>query len=102
MKILKIRWSVRFALLSINKIQQVRDEFHGVIINAAGFTHTSVSIRDALEILKIPKIEVHISNIYTREEFRKKSYLSDISKGLITGLGVAGYEFALLSILQRG
>ena len=73
-----------------------------IIINPGAFTHTSIALRDAFLGVNIPFIEVHISNIYSREEFRKKSYLSDISKGLITGLGVAGYEFALLSILQRG
>ena len=73
-----------------------------IVINPGAFTHTSIALRDAFLGTSIPFIEVHISNIYSREEFRKKSYLSDISKGLITGLGVAGYEFALLSILQRG
>ena len=79
----------------VNKIQQVRDEFHGVIINAAGFTHTSVSIRDALEILKIPIIEVHISNIYKREEFRQKSLLSGVVTGGIFGLGAECYILAI-------
>ena len=82
----------------VNKIQQVRNEFHGVIINAAGFTHTSVSIRDALEILKIPIIEVHISNIYKREEFRQKSLISDIVTGGIFGLGTDGYILAIISM----
>ena len=82
----------------VNKIQQVRDEFHGVIINAAGFTHTSVSIRDALEILKIPIIEVHISNIYTREDIRKKSLISDVVTGGIFGLGSNGYILAIIAI----
>jgi 3-dehydroquinate dehydratase-2 len=78
------------------------DSVDYIIINPGAFTHTSIALRDAFLGVDIPFIEVHISNIYSREEFRKKSYLSDISKGLITGLGVAGYEFALLSILQRG
>ena len=82
----------------VNKIQQVRNEFNGVIINAAGFTHTSVSIRDALEILKIPIIEVHISNIYNREDFRKKSLISDVVTGGIFGLGSNGYILAILAI----
>ena len=89
----------------VNKIQQVRDEFHGVIINAAGFTHTSVSIRDALEILKIPKIEVHISNIYKREEFRQKSLLSGVVTGGIFGLGTECYILAikaLQSLMKNG
>ena len=89
----------------VNKIQQVRNEFDGVIINAAGFTHTSVSIRDALEILKIPIIEVHISNIYKREEFRRKSLLSGVVTGGIFGLGTECYILAikaLQSLMKNG
>ena len=89
----------------VNKIQQVRNEFHGVIINAAGFTHTSVSIRDALEILKISIIEVHISNIYKREEFRQKSLLSGVVTGGIFGLGTECYILAikaLQSLMKNG
>jgi len=89
----------------VNKIQQVRNEFNGVIINAAGFTHTSVSIRDALEILKIPIIEVHISNIYKREEFRRKSLLSGVVTGGIFGLGTECYILAikaLQSLMKNG
>ena len=87
----------------IERLHQAKqDGVNHIIINPGAFTHTSIALRDAFLGVDIPFIEVHISNIYSREEFRKKSYLSDISKGLITGLGVAGYEFALLSILQRG
>ena len=89
----------------VNKIQQVRNEFNGIIINAAGFTHTSVSIRDALEILKIPIIEVHISNIYKREEFRQKSLLSGVVTGGIFGLGIECYILAikaLQSLMKNG
>ena len=89
----------------VNKIQHVRNEFNGVIINAAGFTHTSVSIRDALDILKIPKIEVHISNIYKREEFRQKSLLSGVVTGGIFGLGTECYILAikaLQSLMKNG
>ena len=89
----------------VNKIQQVRNEFNGVIINAAGFTHTSVSIRDALEILKIPIIEVHISNIYKRDEFRHKSLLSGVVTGGIFGLGTECYILAikaLQSLMKNG
>ena len=82
----------------VNKIQQVRNEFNGIIINAAGFTHTSVSIRDALEILKIPIIEVHISNIYKREEFRQKSLLSGVVTGGIFGLGIECYILAIKAL----
>ena len=65
-----------------------------IIINPAAFTHTSISIRDALASVKIPFIEVHISNINAREKFRRHSFLSDIAVGVICGLGVQGYEFA--------
>tara|TARA_Y100000768_G_C23750832_1_gene573798 strand:- start:72 stop:503 length:432 start_codon:yes stop_codon:yes gene_type:complete len=71
-----------------------------VIINPGAFTHTSIALRDAFLGVSIPFVEVHISNIYSREDFRKKSFLSDISHGLITGLGVSGYEYALLSIIK--
>ena len=78
----------------INFIQDSRDS-DGIIINAAGFTHTSVAIRDALSILKIPIIELHISNIYNREEFRQKSMISGVVKGGIFGLGTNGYILAI-------
>ena len=79
----------------VNKIQEARNNYDGLIINAAGFTHTSVSIRDALSILKIPIIEVHISNIYKREEFRHKSLISDVVTGGIFGLGAECYILAI-------
>ena len=72
-------------------IQEAKSKFDGIIINAAGFTHTSVAIRDALDIYKKPIIELHISNIYKREEFRHKSLISDIATGGIFGLGDNGY-----------
>ena len=68
-------------------IQKAKEKFDGLIINAAGFTHTSVAIRDALTIFKKPSIELHISNIYKREEFRHKSMISDVVTGIICGLG---------------
>tara|TARA_B100000902_G_scaffold388744_1_gene434876 strand:- start:960 stop:1391 length:432 start_codon:yes stop_codon:yes gene_type:complete len=87
----------------INELHNAKqDNVDYVIINPGAFTHTSIALRDAFLGVNIPFLEVHISNIYSREEFRKKSYLSDISQGLITGLGVSGYEYALLSIIQRG
>ena len=87
----------------INELHNAKqDRVDYVIINPGAFTHTSIALRDAFLGVNIPFLEVHISNIYSREEFRKKSYLSDISQGLITGLGVRGYEYALLSIIQRG
>ena len=79
----------------VTKIQESRNHFDGIIINAAGFTHSSVSIRDALEIIKKPKIELHISNIYKREEFRQKSLISDVVDGIICGLGTNGYILAI-------
>ena len=82
----------------VNLIQDARKEYDGMIINAAGFTHTSVAIRDALDLFKKPIIELHISNIYRREEFRHKSLISDIATGGIFGLGVEGYILAIISI----
>ena len=79
----------------VNIIQDARKTHHGIIINAAGFTHSSVSIRDALEIVKKPKIELHITNIHKREEFRHKSLISDVVTGIICGLGVNGYILAI-------
>ncbi len=72
--------------------------FDGIIINAAAYTHTSVAIRDALEIFNKPKIELHISNIFKREEFRHHSYMSEVVDGVICGLGISGYPVALLAI----
>jgi 3-dehydroquinate dehydratase-2 len=82
----------------VNLIQDARKKYDGMIINAAGFTHTSVAIRDALDLFKKPIIELHISNIYKREEFRHKSLISDIANGGIFGLGVDGYILAIISI----
>jgi 3-dehydroquinate dehydratase-2 len=82
----------------VNLIQDARTKYDGMIINAAGFTHTSVAIRDALDLFKKPIIELHISNIYKREEFRHKSLISDIATGGIFGLGVEGYILAIISI----
>ena len=82
----------------VSLIQDARNEYDGMIINAAGFTHTSVAIRDALNLFKKPIIELHISNIYKREEFRHKSLISDIATGGIFGLGAEGYILAIISI----
>ena len=79
----------------VNIIQQSKDEFDGIIINAGGYSHTSVAIRDALDIFKKPIIELHISNIYKREEFRQKSLISDVVDGIICGLGTNGYILAI-------
>ena len=82
----------------VNLIQDARKKYDGMIINAAGFTHTSVAIRDALDLFKKPIIELHISNIYKREKFRHKSLISDIATGGIFGLGTEGYILAIISI----
>ena len=82
----------------VNLIQESRKKFDGMVINAAAFTHTSVAIRDALSVFKKPIIELHISNIYKREEFRQKSLISDVVTGGIFGLGVDGYILAIISM----
>ena len=82
----------------VELIQKSRINFDGMIINAAAFTHTSVAIRDALQLFKKPIIELHISNIYKREEFRQKSLISDIVNGGIFGLGTNGYILAIISM----
>ena len=79
----------------VEQIQNSRDNQDGLIINAGGYTHTSVAIHDALKILKIPIIELHISNIYNREEFRHKSLISKIARGVICGFGADGYIMSL-------
>ena len=84
----------------IDRIQNSRKEQNGLIINAGGYTHTSVAIHDALKILKIPIIELHMSNIYNREEFRHKSLISKIAKGIICGFGADGYIMALKAMLK--
>ena len=82
----------------VNIIQDARKNFDGIIINAAAFTHTSIAIRDALSIFKKPIIEIHMSNIYKREEFRQKSLISDIVSGGIFGLGTDGYILAIIAM----
>ena len=89
----------------VNIIQDSRNTHDGIIINAGGYTHTSVAIRDSLNIFKKPIIELHISNIYKREDFRHKSLISDVATGGIFGLGVNGYILAINSmqkLLQNG
>ena len=82
----------------VDIIQNARKEFDGIIINAGGYSHTSVSIRDALDIFKGKIIELHISNIYKREEFRQKSLISDVVNGGIFGLGSEGYILAIIAM----
>ena len=79
----------------VEEIQKARKEQQGLIINAGAYTHTSVAIHDALKILKIPIIELHITNIYNREEFRHKSMISKVATGVLCGLGTNGYILAL-------
>ena len=82
----------------VNIIQDSRNKFDGIIINAAAFTHTSIAIRDALDVFKKPIIELHISNIYKREEFRHKSMISGVVTGVICGLGADGYILEIFSM----
>ena len=84
----------------ITQIQNSRNNQDGIIINAGGYTHTSVAIHDALKILKIPIIELHISNIYNREEFRHKSLISKVASGIICGFGSDGYIMSLKAMIK--
>jgi len=87
----------------IERIQQARrDGVDFIIINPAAFTHTSVAIRDALAAVGIPFVEVHLSNIFSREPFRRESYFSDLAVGVLSGLGAKGYELALAFALGDG
>ena len=85
----------------IEKIQEVGFSYDGIIINAGGFTHTSVAIRDAIASVSTPCIEVHISNILSREDFRHNSYLSEVSIGIISGLGLKGYDLAIQYFISK-
>ena len=82
----------------VEQIQTAIDKFDGIIINAAAYTHTSIAIRDALEMFSGAKVELHISNIFKREEFRQNSFLSDVVDAIISGFGIDGYTLALLGI----
>ena len=79
----------------VNRIQEARKEHNGLIINAGGYTHTSIAIHDALKVIKAPIIELHITNIYNREEFRHKSMISNVATGVLCGFGTDGYIMAL-------
>ena len=83
----------------IDKIQEVGFDHDGIILNAAAYTHTSVGIGDAVKAIETPVIEVHISNVHAREEFRHQSYIAPNAKGIIIGLGLKGYELALQSFM---
>ena len=86
----------------INKIHDVGFNYDGIILNAGGYTHTSVAIGDAVKAITTPVIEVHISNIFSREEFRHKSYIAPHAKGMICGLGMDGYKLAVGWLIKRG
>lgn len=83
----------------VEKIQQAKDHFNGIVINAAAYTHTSVAIRDALATANIPTVEVHMTNIYAREDFRQKSLIAPICKGQISGFGTESYKLALRALI---
>jgi len=83
----------------IDKLHEVGFDYDGIILNAAAYTHTSIGIGDAIKAIKTPVIEVHISNVYSREEFRHISYIAPNAKGVIIGLGLKGYELALQSFV---
>ena len=86
----------------INELHRVGFSADGIILNAGGYTHTSVAIGDAVAAIKTPVIEVHISNVFAREEYRHQSFLSKHCKGIITGLGMAGYEMAIRYFYEKG
>jgi len=85
----------------INKLQEIGFSYDYIIFNAGGYTHSSVSIADCIEAIKTPVIEVHLSNIYSREEFRRKSLLAPFCKGSVVGLGLDGYKLALNYLIDR-
>lgn len=84
----------------VSEIQKAPDEFSGILINPAAYTHYSIAIRDALLAVSLPAVEVHLSNIYKREEFRKKSVISDVVVGVISGFGKDSYKLGLLGLLS--
>jgi 3-dehydroquinate dehydratase-2 len=86
----------------VERVQEARQEgVNFILINPAAFTHTSVALRDALAAVNIPFIEIHLSNVHAREEFRRTSYFSDLARGVICGLGAQGYELALMAALHQ-
>jgi 3-dehydroquinate dehydratase-2 len=85
----------------VDWIGEAADQFEGIIINPAAYTHTSIAIRDALKGCGLPALEVHISNVYSREEFRHRSLTAPVCLGQITGLGTDGYEWALRALVQK-
>ena len=85
----------------VNKLHDVGFSFDGIVINAGAYTHTSIAIHDAIGAIRTPVVEVHISNIHAREEFRHHSYVSAAAVGVICGLGAAGYRLALIALSER-
>ena len=85
----------------IDKIQEVGFDYDGIILNAAAYTHTSVGIGDAIKAVQVPVIEVHISNVYSREKFRHKSYIAPNAQGIIAGFGMFSYDLAIRSFLEK-
>jgi len=85
----------------VDAIHKAGGDSEGIIINAAAYSHTSIAIRDALEHVSQPVVEVHLSNIFSREEFRHHSYVSEVAKGVISGFGAYGYELALLALIKE-
>ena len=85
----------------VTAIQQARGKFDGLIINPAAYTHTSVAIRDAILSTGLPAVEVHLSNIYRREDFRRKSFVSGVSLGIVSGFGVESYYLGLLGLVEH-
>jgi 3-dehydroquinate dehydratase-2 len=84
----------------IGKLQEANNMFDGIILNAAAYTHTSVGIGDAIKAIKTPVVEVHISNTFSREKFRHKSFISPNAKGIIIGFGLQSYDLAITSFLK--
>ena len=84
----------------IDYIQQAKNTIDGIIINAGGYSHTSIAIRDALEAVEIPTYEVHVSDVTKREDFRKKSFISDVALGMICGKGINGYAMAFDKLVR--
>ncbi|RCK71016.1 type II 3-dehydroquinate dehydratase [Desertihabitans brevis] len=87
----------------VDLVQAARGRSIGLVLNAAGYTHTSVALRDAVVASEVPMVEVHLSNVHAREDFRHRSYLSDVASGVIVGCGLLGYQFAIqrLAALHR-
>lgn len=84
----------------VEKIHSAKDNFDGIVINAGAYTHTSIAIRDALSAVKVPTVEVHMTNIYTREEFRHHSYIAPVCLGQISGFGINSYKLGLKAIVD--